>query len=71
MLKKELYGLKQAPIALYTHIDIYLVNIEFIRSNVDPSLYFKLFQGMLFILVLYVDDLVLIGIEPVMIECKR
>jgi len=69
-LKKALYGLKQAPRAWYTCIDSYLVKLGFTRSNVDPNLYFKVVQGMLLILVLYVDDLFLIGSEPLMIECK-
>jgi len=47
------------------------VKLGFIRSNVDPRLYLKVVQGMLLILVLYVDDLFLTGSEPLMIECKR
>lgn len=39
--------------------------------NVDPNLYFKVIQGMLLILVLYVDDLFLTSDEPLMIKCKR
>ena len=70
-LNKALYGLKQAPRALYTHIDSYLVNLGFTRSNVDPNLYFKVVQGMSLILALYVDNLFTIGSEPLMMECKR
>jgi len=69
-LKKALYGLKQSPRAWYAHIDIYLVKFGFTRSNVDPNLYFKVAQAMPLILVLCVDDLFLIGSEPLMIECK-
>jgi len=70
-LKKALYGLKQALRAFYSHIDNYLMKLGFTRSNVDPNLYFNIVQGMPMILVLYVDDLFLIGSEPLMIECKR
>ena len=70
-LKKALYGLKQAPRAWYAHIDSYLMKLGFTRSNVDPSLYFKVVQSMPFILVPYVDDLFFIGSEPLMIKCKR
>jgi len=41
------------------------------RSKVDPNLYFKVVQGMPFILILYIDDLFLTGSEPLMLECKR
>lgn len=37
-------------------IETYLVKLVLTRSNVDPNLYFKVVQEMLFILVLYVDD---------------
>jgi len=47
------------------------VKLGFTRSNVDPKFYFNVVQGMPLILVLYVDDLFLIGSEPLMIECKR
>lgn len=70
-MNKELYGLNQAPRAWYTRIDNYLVKLGFKRSNVDTNLYFKVFQGMSLILVLYIDDLFLKGSEPLMIECKR
>lgn len=66
-----MYSLKQAPRAWYVCIDSYLVKLGFTRSNVDPNLYFKVVQVMSLILVLYVDNLFLIGSDPLMIECKR
>ena len=47
------------------------MKLGFTRSSAEPKLYFKLVQDMPSILVLYVDDLFLTGIEPVMIEFKR
>ena len=41
------------------------------RISVDLKLYFKLVQGMPLSLVLYVDDLFLIGNEPMLLKCKR
>jgi len=41
------------------------------RKNVDPNLYFKVVQGILLILILYVDDIFLKVSEPLMIDCKR
>eukprot|EP00253_Pinus_taeda_P035890 PITA_35890 len=62
-LKKALYGLKQAPRAGYERMDSYLMKLGFTRSNADPNLYFKVVEGKPLILVLYVDDLFLTGLE--------
>ena len=63
--------MKQAPRACYAHINGYLVKLGVTRSSADSNLYFKVVKGMHFILVLYVDDLVFIGSEPLIIECER
>jgi len=47
------------------------MKLGFTRSIVDPNLYFKIVQGMIPILVLYVDHLFLTGSELLMIESKR
>jgi len=70
-LKKFLYGLKQAPRALYERIDNYLMKMGFTRSEADPNLYFKVEKDKPLILVLYVDDLFLIGDDPLIHQCKR
>eukprot|EP00253_Pinus_taeda_P014322 PITA_14322 len=70
-LKKSLYGLKHAPRAWYARIDSYLIKLGFTRSSADPNLYFKTVQGIPLILLLYVDDLFLIGGEPLIHQCKR
>eukprot|EP00253_Pinus_taeda_P027368 PITA_27368 len=62
-LKKALYGLKQAPRAWYERIDSYLMKLVFTRSEADPNLYFKVEDDKPLILVLYVDDLFLTGLE--------
>lgn len=69
-LKKALYGLKQAPHARYARIDKYLINLGFTRSKDDPNLFVKTIQGMPLILVLYVNDLFMIGVDPLILECK-
>ena len=43
----------------------------FTRSNADPNLYFKVDRERPLILVLYVDDLFLIGVDPLIHKCKR
>ena len=40
-LKKEFYCLKQAPRAWYIHIDSYLIENGFHRSESEPTLYTK------------------------------
>lgn len=62
-LKKSLYGLKQAPIAWYSRIDNYLFSLGFTKSDVDPNMYHKVYGDGPLILMLYVDDLFLIGVE--------
>ena len=62
-LKKELYGLKQAPRAWYERIDGFLSSMGFTKSKAGPNLYLKVVEDELVILLLYVDDLSLIGNE--------
>jgi hypothetical protein len=61
ILKKALYGLKQAPRAWYSRIDGYLMSLGFTKSDADPNLYYKVVDGDMLILVLYVDDCSLRG----------
>ena len=63
-LKKALYGFKEAPRAWYERIDSYLMKLGFTRSNVDLNLYFKVDREKPLILVFYVDDLFLTGVDP-------
>jgi hypothetical protein len=70
-LKKALYGLKQAPCAWYEKIDGYLMSLGFSKSVADPNLYYHIVGGESLILVLYVDDLFLIGSESLIAECKH
>eukprot|EP00253_Pinus_taeda_P022230 PITA_22230 len=70
-LKKALYGLKQAPRAWYERIDNYLMKMGFTRGEADPNLYFKVEDDKPLTLVPYVDDLFLIGADPLIHKCKR
>jgi hypothetical protein len=63
-LKKSLYGLKQAPRAWYAKMDNFLLDIDFSRCHSDPNVYTKKVGSHLIILVLYVDDLILTGSDP-------
>jgi hypothetical protein len=60
-LKKSMYGLKQSPRMWYQKFDTYMLGLGFTRSKEDHCLYFKLIGDHLIYLVLYVDDMLLIG----------
>eukprot|EP00253_Pinus_taeda_P027458 PITA_27458 len=70
-LKKALYGLKQAPRAWYSRIDTYLQQLGFTKSEANPNLYFIVVGEDPLILVLYVDDLIIIGAERLIEGYKR
>ena len=70
-LKKALYGLKQAPRAWYARMDNYLTRLGFSKSHADPNLYYKVVDNAPVILLLYVDDLFIIGKESLIIQCKK
>ena len=59
-LKKSLYGLKQSPRMWYQKFDTYIRGLDFTRSE-DHCVYFKLIFEHVIYLVLYVDDMLLIG----------
>ena len=67
-LKKALYGLKQAPRARYSHIDKYFLENNFTKCPHEHALYFKLNDGDLLIVCIYVDDLIFTGSNPSMFE---
>jgi hypothetical protein len=60
-LKKSLYGLKQSPRMWYQKFDTYILGLGFTRSKEDHCVYSKLIGDHLIYLVLYVDDMLLIG----------
>eukprot|EP00253_Pinus_taeda_P010272 PITA_10272 len=67
-LKKSLYGLKQAPQAWYAKMDSFLLESGFSRCYSDNTVYTKKVGNSLIILVLYVDDLILTGSDPNLIN---
>jgi hypothetical protein len=70
-LKKELYRLKQAPRAWYSRIDAYLQQLGFEKSEADPNLYFIVVGEDPLILLLYVDDIFITGVERLINSCKE
>jgi hypothetical protein len=67
-LKKALYDLKQAPKARSDKIGQYFVTNGFQTSNADFSLYVKNTNDGIIIIVIYVDDLIIIGDSDVNIS---
>jgi len=66
-----LYELKKAPRAWYTRIDNYFTKLGFTKSEADANLYHIMVKGKPLIIVLYVDDLILIGDDQLNMSCKE
>eukprot|EP00253_Pinus_taeda_P002066 PITA_02066 len=67
-LKISLYGLKQAPRAWYAKMDSFLLETGFSRCHYGNNVYTKKVGKSLIILVLYVDDIILTGSDPNLIN---
>lgn len=60
-LNKALYGLKQAPWAWYAKLRTALLSFGFSVAKTDSSLFIKHTNGQLLLLLVYVDDILIIG----------
>jgi hypothetical protein len=68
-LKKSLYGLKQAPRQWYKKFDSFMVKHQYKRTDADHCVYLKKFpDGKFIILLLYVDDMMIVGQDATMIN---
>ncbi|XP_016648868.1 PREDICTED: uncharacterized mitochondrial protein AtMg00810-like [Prunus mume] len=67
-LQKSLYGLKQAPRAWNAKFTGYLPTLGFTVSPSDPSLFIKKTSSDILILLLYVDDIILTGSNPALVN---
>ena len=70
-LNKSMYGLKQEPNTWYNRIDGFLSSLGFTKTKVVSNLYYKVEGGNPVILLLYVDDLFVIGIDGLIADTKR
>ena len=70
-LKKSLYGLKQTPRTWYDRIDSFLSSLGFTKSKADPNLYYKDEGGNPMMLLLYVDDMFVTGMDGLIADMKR
>jgi hypothetical protein len=60
-LKKALYGLKQAPRVWYEILRDFLLSKGFIKGKVDTTLFTKKIGKDLFVLQIYVDDIIFVS----------
>lgn len=68
-LRKSLYGLKQAPRQWYKKFDSFMTAQEYHRTTADHCVYVKKFsEGDFIILLLYVDDMLIVGRDSMKIE---
>jgi Reverse transcriptase (RNA-dependent DNA polymerase) len=67
-LKKALYGLKQAPRAWNMRIDGYFKENDFKQCPYKHAIYVKSRRGETLIVALYVDDLIFMGNNSIMME---
>jgi len=62
-LKRSLYGLKQAPRQWYKRFDNFIKGVGFLRCEADHCCYFKTLEESYLILLLYVDDMLIVGAD--------
>lgn len=60
-LKKSLYGLKQASRQWYSKLSDFLMSMGYSVSKNDYSLFIKSVNGLITIIVVYIDDILLSG----------
>ena len=63
-----MYGLKQSPRMWYQKFDTFILGLSFTRSKADHCVYFKLIGNRVIYLVLYVDDMLLVGNDKEIIQ---
>jgi len=67
-LHKSLYGLKQALRAWYTRLNDFLLSIGFRSSKVDTSLFMFSVGADICYLLVYVDDILLMGSNSLLLQ---
>nr|GEX73766.1 hypothetical protein [Tanacetum cinerariifolium] len=63
-LKKALYGLKQAPRAWYDTLSRFLLDNNFFKGAVDPTLFTRKTGKHILLVQIYVDDIIFASTDP-------
>ncbi|GJR87583.1 putative ribonuclease H-like domain-containing protein [Tanacetum coccineum] len=63
-LKKSLYGLKQAPRAWYDELSTFLLQNNFFKGTIDPTLFIRRFDDDILVVHVYVDDIIFGSTNP-------
>ena len=63
--------MKQAPRTWYGRIDSFLSSLGFTKSKEDSNLYHKVEDGNPVMLILYVDDLFVTGMDGLIADTKK
>ena len=63
--------MKQAPKTWYDRIDSFLTSLGFTKSKANSNLYYKVEEGNPVILLLYVNDLFVTGVNGLIADTKR
>nr|GFA67963.1 copia protein [Tanacetum cinerariifolium] len=63
-LKKALYGLKQAPRAWYDTFSRFLLDNDFSKGAVDPTLFTRKTGKHILLVQIYVDDIIFASTDP-------
>nr|GEY00917.1 uncharacterized mitochondrial protein AtMg00810-like [Tanacetum cinerariifolium] len=63
-LKKALYGLKQAPRAWYDTLSRFLLDNDFSKDAVDPTLFTRKTGKHILLVQIYVDDIIFASTDP-------
>nr|GEW46655.1 retrotransposon protein, putative, Ty3-gypsy subclass [Tanacetum cinerariifolium] len=63
-LKKALYGLKQAPQEWYDTLSWFLLNNQFFKGEVDPTLFTQKTGKHILLVQIYVDDIIFASTDP-------
>ena len=67
-LHRVLYGLKHAPRAWFDRFSSFLLTLGFFCSVADSSLFVRHSAQGIIIILLYVDDIVLTGDDPIILQ---
>nr|GEZ09262.1 integrase, catalytic region, zinc finger, CCHC-type, peptidase aspartic, catalytic [Tanacetum cinerariifolium] len=63
-LKKALYGLKQAPQAWYDTLSRFLLDNDFSKGAIDPTLFTRKIGKHILLVQIYVDDIIFVLTDP-------